>query len=189
MNSPCAKVLAFGQNACTAQTRRGPEGPFSAGLNIDFDLSCQLVASDISLATSFFISFQSASRAHSAAPRFQPRPACAGRAVGGRPACRRQISILTVPSKNGGLKRYRTEKPSIFKASKDRRSTDMRSLFFPYFTLLPSLRQESNSHILNYYTQPNVQGPGSCFYRLPALLLRKWYQSVNMEGRWPWIGQ
>ena len=27
-NSACAKVLAFGQNACTAQTRRGPEGPW-----------------------------------------------------------------------------------------------------------------------------------------------------------------
>ena len=27
MNSPCAKVLAAGQNACTAQKRRGPEGP------------------------------------------------------------------------------------------------------------------------------------------------------------------
>ena len=38
----------------------------------------QLVASDISLATSFFILLQSSSRAHSAAPRFQTEPAIAG---------------------------------------------------------------------------------------------------------------
>ena len=38
----------------------------------------QLVASDISLATSFFISLQSSSRAHSAAPRFQIEPAALG---------------------------------------------------------------------------------------------------------------
>ena len=68
----------------TPHSRRGPEGPFSAGPNIDFNLSLQLVASDISLATSFFISLQSSSRAHSAAPRFQPRPAYTGFTVGGR---------------------------------------------------------------------------------------------------------
>ncbi len=38
----------------------------------------QLVASDISLATSFFISLQSSSRAHSAAPRFQITTAALG---------------------------------------------------------------------------------------------------------------
>ena len=38
----------------------------------------QLVASAISLATSFFILFQNASRAHSAAPRFQIEPASLG---------------------------------------------------------------------------------------------------------------
>ena len=27
---PCAKVLAYGQNACAAHSRRGPEGPFSS---------------------------------------------------------------------------------------------------------------------------------------------------------------
>ena len=42
----------------------------------------QLVTSDISLATSFFISLQSSSRAHSAAPRFQPRPAALGSRLG-----------------------------------------------------------------------------------------------------------
>ena len=29
VNSACTKVLAFGQNTCTAQKRRGPEGRFS----------------------------------------------------------------------------------------------------------------------------------------------------------------
>ena len=29
VNSACAKVLAFGQNTCTAQKRRRPEGRFS----------------------------------------------------------------------------------------------------------------------------------------------------------------
>ena len=48
---------------------------FSRLRNIDFNHPFQLVASDISLATSFFISLQSASRAHSAAPRFQTEPA------------------------------------------------------------------------------------------------------------------
>ena len=38
----------------------------------------QLVASGISLATSFFILLQSLSRAHSAAPPFQTEPAAAG---------------------------------------------------------------------------------------------------------------
>ena len=38
----------------------------------------QLVASGISLATSFFIALQSSSRAHSAAPRFQTEPASLG---------------------------------------------------------------------------------------------------------------
>lgn len=27
MNCPCAKIFAAGENACTAQKRRGPEGP------------------------------------------------------------------------------------------------------------------------------------------------------------------
>ena len=44
----------------------------------DSRLAHQLVASGISLATSFFISLQSSSRAHSAAPRFRTRPAVAG---------------------------------------------------------------------------------------------------------------
>ena len=41
---PCAKVLAYGQNACAAHSRRGPEGPFSSSSaavppiqNIDFN--------------------------------------------------------------------------------------------------------------------------------------------------------
>ena len=42
----------------------------------------QLVASDISLVTSFFISLQSSSRAHSAAPRFQTEPASLGFGLG-----------------------------------------------------------------------------------------------------------
>ena len=44
VNLPCAKVLAYGQNACTAHSRRGPEGPFSSSSaavppiqNIDFN--------------------------------------------------------------------------------------------------------------------------------------------------------
>ena len=44
--------------------------------------SDQLVASDISLATSFFILLQSSSRAHSAAPRFQTEPASLGFGLG-----------------------------------------------------------------------------------------------------------
>ena len=48
----------------------------------------QLVASDISLATSFFISLQSSSRAHSAAPRFQTGPAVAGLRFGAAAARR-----------------------------------------------------------------------------------------------------
>ena len=46
--------------------------------NIDFNYPFQLVASDISRATSFFISLQSSSHAHSAAPRFQTGPASLG---------------------------------------------------------------------------------------------------------------
>lgn len=34
VNSACAKVLAFGQNTCTAQKRRRPEGCFSEMLNL-----------------------------------------------------------------------------------------------------------------------------------------------------------
>ena len=64
--------------------------------------SDQLVASVISLATSFFISLQSSSRAHSAAPRFQTGPAVAGLRFGAAAARRfclpLKISILTVPS-------------------------------------------------------------------------------------------
>ena len=45
---------------------------------IFFVNTLQLVASGISLATSFFISLQSSSRAHSAAPRFQIEPAALG---------------------------------------------------------------------------------------------------------------
>ena len=50
----------------------------------DSPLSHQLVASDISLVTSFFISLQSSSRAHSAAPRFQIEPASLGYDLGKR---------------------------------------------------------------------------------------------------------
>ena len=42
----------------------------------------QLVTSDISLVTSFFISLQSSSRAHSAAPRFQTEPTSLGFGLG-----------------------------------------------------------------------------------------------------------
>ena len=45
---------------------------------LDFNRSFQLVASGISLATGFCISLQSASRAHSAAPRVQTGPASLG---------------------------------------------------------------------------------------------------------------
>ena len=70
------------------------------GKNIDFNRPFQLVASDISLVTSFFISLQSSSRAHSAAPRFQTEPASLGFGLG--PPLRggfflsQKISILTV---------------------------------------------------------------------------------------------
>ena len=62
----------------------------------------QLVASDISLATSFFISLQSSSRAHSAAPRFQTATALRWAAVWARRCVAaifytEKISILTVP--------------------------------------------------------------------------------------------
>ena len=50
--------------------------------HIFFGNKTQLVASDISLATSFFISWQSSSRAHSAAPRFQTEPASLGFGLG-----------------------------------------------------------------------------------------------------------
>ena len=69
----------------TRHSARGPEGALgsvsSNGLkdeNIDFSRPFQLVANDISLATSLFILLQSSSRAHSAAPRFQTGPAAAG---------------------------------------------------------------------------------------------------------------
>ena len=69
----------------TRHSARGPEGLLgsvsSNGLkdeNIDFNGFFQLVASDMSLATSFFISLQNSSRAHSVAPRFQTGPAVAG---------------------------------------------------------------------------------------------------------------
>ena len=34
MNCPCAKVFAKGENTCTAQKRRRPEGCFSEMLNL-----------------------------------------------------------------------------------------------------------------------------------------------------------
>ena len=54
----------------------------------DSRLAHQFVASGISLATSFFISLQSSSRAHSAAPRFQTGPAVAGLRFGAAAARR-----------------------------------------------------------------------------------------------------
>ena len=48
----------------------------------------QLVASVISLATSFFLSGQNSSCAHSAVPRFQPRPAALGSRLGAAAARR-----------------------------------------------------------------------------------------------------
>ena len=65
---------------------------------------CQLVASVISLAMSFFLPGQSSSRAHSAASRFQSATACAGLRFGAaaRQFCfiREKISILTALSKS-----------------------------------------------------------------------------------------
>ena len=56
--------------------------------SIDFTRPFQPAASDISLATSFFISSQSSSRAHFAAPRYQTGPAVAGLRFG-MPPCGR----------------------------------------------------------------------------------------------------
>ena len=56
--------------------------------SIDFTRPFQPVASDISLATSFFISLQSSSRAHFAAPRYQTGPAVAGLRFGSAAARR-----------------------------------------------------------------------------------------------------
>ena len=39
MNSACAKVLATGQNACTTQKRRRPEGRIFRAVNIQIDLA------------------------------------------------------------------------------------------------------------------------------------------------------
>ena len=69
----------YGANAPPTRWPVGCIGQKSRKLeNIDFDRPLQLVASDISLATSFFISFQNSSRAHSAAPHFRKksRSAC-----------------------------------------------------------------------------------------------------------------
>ena len=66
----------------------------------------QLVTSDMSLVTSFFISLQSSSRAHSAAPRFQTEPTSLGFGLG--PPLRggfflsQKILILTVSFKIKG---------------------------------------------------------------------------------------
>ena len=96
----------------TPHSRRGPEGPLGGTLvnrlkveNIDFNRPFQLVTSVISLVTSFFISLQSSSRAHFAAPRFQPRPGaqplaafppygCGRTALGSRLVCRPEGVIL-----------------------------------------------------------------------------------------------
>ena len=41
INSACAKVLTIGQNACTAQMRRRPEGRSFRAVNIQIDLAFQ----------------------------------------------------------------------------------------------------------------------------------------------------
>ena len=41
VNSPCAKVFAFGENACTAQRRRRPEGRIFYAVNIQIEAQLQ----------------------------------------------------------------------------------------------------------------------------------------------------
>ena len=60
----------------------------------DPDYQHQLVASDISLATSFSISLQSSSRAHSAAPRFRKKSRAA-RLLGCKRPHNGSLSLLT----------------------------------------------------------------------------------------------
>ena len=68
--------------ACPLRVLRWLAVLFYARVCIFFINTRQLVASVISLATSFFLSGQNSSRAHSAASRFQPRPAALGSRLG-----------------------------------------------------------------------------------------------------------
>ena len=63
---PCAKVLAFGQNVCTAQKRRQPEGrlgalsePFAGSENIQIGVQFHREALELQVLWGFFVTQKS----------------------------------------------------------------------------------------------------------------------------------
>ena len=77
MNSACAKVLASGQNTCTAQKCRRPEGRFG---KVRY-LFCMHRARRSKLYIAYSDLFYKSKRVHAAAPPLQSGPAARGFAL------------------------------------------------------------------------------------------------------------